>query len=344
MNTAMHGNPTAGKKKPLILCNVDKAYEGRKVLDQVSMILEPGSRNVIIGPSGSGKSTLLRILAGLEVPDAGSIENRVERVSFVFDRAGLYPALSALENIMLGVPLTWRNYQKTEAAARKKAEIFACGSFLEQKAGTLSAGQRSRIALARAMMKEPELLLLDESFASLDGALRSQLIATLLQVQQEQGFTLVCVTHSFEEALSISTHLYAAGDGKIQQLASPAALLASPHTLAQAGAGGMFGMNLMPASWFGKSGMAAAALFGCLAKQNSADPAELQGWIRVDAEFAGLQDFGWCRLAFFEKEQYRLRAVPDSDWTEDQSAALFVKRDALRFFDADGKPEQGSQE
>lgn len=179
--------------------DVTVEFDGKLVLDHITLCLERGQRLALMGPSGVGKSTLLRLLAGLVEPTSGNVERRGS-VSMVFDRDGLYPMLTGSENVELGVD--WAQMKKTRRRqeAGNWIHIFDADSFAHQKTRTLSAGQRKRIALARAMMKKPDLLLLDETFHALDKTLRLQLMETILRLQKEMGFALVFATHDPAEA------------------------------------------------------------------------------------------------------------------------------------------------
>lgn len=319
--------------QPICLRGVSKSFGEQKVLQNVDLQLACGSRTVLIGPSGAGKSTLLRLLARLERPDEGSITGLPERISFVFDRDNLYESMTALENIACGLPQKAGRKKEIAPLAEKWAKRFCCSGFLHQKAKTLSAGQRQRTALARAMMKDPQLLLLDESFSSLDGALRQQLYALLLQIQKEKHFTLVCITHSLEEAFYLNSDVLLAEHGKVICQNSMLQAMNDPKTLYEAGAGGLFGMNLLPAAWFGRTGSAAISLADCMAAKEAPQPS---GWERIDARYLKTEDFGWTQMAFFEKEQYLLRAIPQEKSSGHQPLALWIRPDGLRFFDAQG--------
>lgn len=178
---------------------VSVEFDGKLILDHVSFRLDKGSRLALMGPSGVGKSTLLKLLAGLIEPTSGTIE-RHGLVSMVFDRDGLYPMLSGQENVELGVDWSKSSKHERRSQADHWIETFDAVPFSSQKVQTLSAGQRKRIALARSMMKNPDLLLLDETFHTLDKALRVQLMETILSLQKDMEFALVFATHDPAEA------------------------------------------------------------------------------------------------------------------------------------------------
>lgn len=184
--------------------------DGQLILSGTSLQLNEGERLALMGPSGIGKSTLLKTIAGLIIPAAGSVMVP-ERISYVFDDHGLYPRLSARENIELGV--NWASVSRAErkTLAVEYAGLFDCLSFLDQKAETLSAGQRKRTALAQAMMKKPQLLLLDETFHALDPQLRLELMNTLLHLQKKLNFGLIFATHDGREAKRLNARIQVLG-------------------------------------------------------------------------------------------------------------------------------------
>lgn len=187
-------------RKPIVkMKNVQIEAGGRILIPSCSLDLYGGQRIALMGTSGIGKTTLLKVIAGiLPVPSGTLIRNG--SVSMVFDQDGLCPDLSARENIELGLPWTRHNKEERKHKAEEWGTFFGCEAFLDQKVSTLSAGQRKRTGLARAMMKEPDLLLLDETFHALDPNLRKQLGQKILELQKKHGFALVFATHNEREA------------------------------------------------------------------------------------------------------------------------------------------------
>lgn len=186
---------------------VSVELEGKVVLENLSLTICHGQIIALVGPSGVGKSTLLKLLAGLIDPTLGNV-NRFGSVSVVFDEDKLYPMLSCIENIELGVDFSKISYPKRHEWAKYWINVFDCKTFWKQKASTLSAGQRKRTGLARAMMKKPDLLLLDETFHALDSSLRKQLMKKILSLQEELHFALVFSTHDLEEAYFLQAEIF----------------------------------------------------------------------------------------------------------------------------------------
>lgn len=179
--------------KDLVLKNVSKAFDGRKVLENVSLRFPAGSVTCILGPSGCGKTTLLRIAAGLEKPDSGSVEGIPEQISFVFQEDRLCEEFSAVSNVRLA---TGKNMPKEEIV-RSLAEI-GLGDDLTKPVREFSGGMKRRVAIVRAVCCPAELLFLDEPFKGLDEKLRLEVIGYIRE--HSKGRTVICVTHEPEDA------------------------------------------------------------------------------------------------------------------------------------------------
>jgi len=197
----------------LALSALTKSFDQRVVLDHVSLAVETGQRFSIQGPSGTGKTTLLRIIAGLEAPDSGSVllagkiateggkiklQPWQRGVQMVFQDLGLWPTRNVLQNVMdarqaAGLP----NVKKVSTQV---LVALGLGDFLKRKPGKLSGGEARRLAFARALAMEPQILLLDEPFASLDPDARHAGFALLEQVIGQTSAAVILVTHDPEEA------------------------------------------------------------------------------------------------------------------------------------------------
>lgn len=194
----------------------------------------------LLGPSGCGKTTTMRAIAGLLAPTTGSIiiDGRdVTRVAankrgigLVFQSYALFPHLSAFENVAFGLRL--RKLSHREIRARTEAGMATVGltGFETRKPTELSGGQQQRLALARSLVMEPKVLLLDEPLSNLDARLRLEMRTELQRVQKETGVTMVFVTHDQSEALALADRIVLMKDGEIVQLGTPAELYAEPAT------------------------------------------------------------------------------------------------------------------
>ncbi|MBB4860719.1 ABC-type sugar transport system ATPase subunit [Novosphingobium chloroacetimidivorans] len=212
---------------------------------------------VIVGPSGCGKSTLLRLIAGLEEPTGGQvfIDGRdvtdvapAERdLAMVFQSYALYPHLSVEENIAF--PLKVQRLGKVVVGARVAAvaEALALTTLLKRRPAALSGGQRQRVSIARAIVREPRVLLLDEPLSNLDAELRVRMRHEFARLHGRLGATMIYVTHDQLEAMTLANRIVVMSEGRIEQVGAPLELYAAPATLAVARAIGSPGMNLIPA-------------------------------------------------------------------------------------------------
>ena len=195
--------------------HIRKSYGAFEALQDVSLRIEKGELVALLGPSGSGKTTLLRIIAGLEVPDSGSISlndedatnstARERQVGFVFQHYALFRHLTVAENVAFGLRLRPRATrppeQEIRERVRKLLDLIQLDWLGDRYPNQLSGGQRQRVALARALAVEPRVLLLDEPFGALDAKVRKELRRWLRRLHDELHIASVFVTHDQEEAL-----------------------------------------------------------------------------------------------------------------------------------------------
>jgi sulfate transport system ATP-binding protein len=217
---------------------VSKRYGDFAALTDVSTEVESGSLTALLGPSGSGKSTLLRVIAGLEVPDAGSVlldgrdVTRVppqrRGVGFVFQHYAAFKHMSVRENVAFGLKV--RKTPKPEVAKRVEELLGVVGlsGYAERYPSQLSGGQRQRMALARALAVQPAVLLLDEPFGALDANVRAELRTWLRRLHDEVHVTTVLVTHDQEEAMEVSDRIVVLNEGRIEQAGPPRELYDKP--------------------------------------------------------------------------------------------------------------------
>ena len=209
-------------------------------LDQVELDVRAGEFFSLLGPSGCGKTTLLRLIAGLDVPDSGTIHiggvnaARVPAhrrpVNTVFQSYALFPHLSVWENVAFGLRMKKVPKAELETRVRRVLDMVEIASLAARKPSQLSGGQRQRVALARAIVNEPKVLLLDEPLGALDLKLRKQLQVELRRLQRQLGITFIYVTHDQEEALSMSDRIAVMSAGKIEQMGGASEVYERPRT------------------------------------------------------------------------------------------------------------------
>ena len=220
--------------------NLAKSFGDFTALDNVSLEVPEGSLTSLLGPSGSGKSTLLRIIAGLEVPDSGSVsidgadvtDVRPQKrgIGFVFQHYAAFTHMSVRENVAFGLKIRKRPKDETRERVDELLNLVGLLKWAEQRPSQLSGGQRQRMALARALAVQPKVLLLDEPFGALDANVRAELRRWLRRLHDEQGVTTVLVTHDQEEAMEVADRIAVMNEGRIEQVGSPREVYDSPAT------------------------------------------------------------------------------------------------------------------
>lgn len=231
---------------------------GFEALKSVSFSVEEGDLVCLLGPSGCGKTTILNLIAGLLNPTSGEILNNNETmldkhpkdrdIGFVFQNYALYPHMTVLENIMFPLSVGKNKIPKEEAEsiARKFMTLTQIDELGNKKPGTLSGGQQQRVAITRALVQNPNLLLLDEPLSNLDARLRLQIREEIRNLVKDVGITTIFVTHDQEEALSISDKIVLMDEGIIQQYDNPQNLYLEPENLFVAQFIGNPAINILP--------------------------------------------------------------------------------------------------
>ena len=224
-------------------------------VDALDLTVSDGEFMVLVGPSGSGKTTALRMLAGLEEVDAGAISiggrdvtdlaPKDRDVSMVFQNYALYPYLTVEANI--GFPLRIARVRKEirEKRVREVADLLGLTDYLHRKPGQLSGGQRQRVAMGRAIVRLPQVFLMDEPLSNLDAKLRVQMRADIATLQSDFGITTVYVTHDQAEAMTLGHRVAVLRDGKLQQCDAPRVLYERPANSFVGGFIGSPSMNLV---------------------------------------------------------------------------------------------------
>ncbi len=218
--------------------NVSKSFNGFQALEDVSLSVPDGSLTALLGPSGGGKSTLLRVIAGLEVADAGEVLFSGEAVTnmpaqergvgFVFQHYAAFKHMTVRENIAFGLRIRKRPKSEVRDRVDELLALVHLGGWAERYPAQLSGGQRQRMALARALAVQPRVLLLDEPFGALDATVRKELRDWLRKLHDEVHVTTIFVTHDQEEALEVAQQVAVINAGRIEQTGTPDDLYERP--------------------------------------------------------------------------------------------------------------------
>jgi iron(III) transport system ATP-binding protein len=236
--------------------NITKLYGPVRALEDLSLTIPSGSLTCFLGPSGCGKTTLLRVIAGLEMPDAGRIMLGPDDLSgtppakrnfgVVFQSYSLFPNLTALRNVQYGLECRGWARARRRARALEMLDLVHLRDQADKLPEQMSGGQQQRVAIARALAPEPSLLLLDEPLSALDAKVRAGLRGEIRGIQQRFGITTIMVTHDQNEALEMADRIALLRDGEIEQVGTPREIYAQPKTRFVADFIGA--INLLPVS------------------------------------------------------------------------------------------------
>ena len=245
--------------------NLVKQWDTFRAVNEVSFEVSEGTLTVLLGPSGCGKSTILRMVAGLETADSGQVligSDDVTRldpakrgVSMVFQSYALFPHLSVRENILFGLKVRRVAPEEREARLEKAAEMVGLDQLLDRRPAQLSGGQRQRVALARTIVANQPVCLMDEPLSNLDAKLRAEMRDEIHALQRRLGLTMIYVTHDQTEAMSMADQVVLLNGGRIEQIAAPADLYERPATVFAAQFLGTPPMNVLPAEAAGAEGI-----------------------------------------------------------------------------------------
>ena len=225
-------------EKIIEIKNLSKAFGDKKVLEDINLYIRRGEFLTLLGPSGCGKTTLLRMIAGFLQPDEGSILMEGKELAgippherplnTVFQRYALFPHLDVYDNIAFGLKLKKVPEDEIEKRVRRVLKLVAMSDYEDRDVNTLSGGQQQRIAIARAIVNQPKVLLLDEPLAALDLKMRKDMQTELKEMHKKLGITFIYVTHDQEEALTLSDTIVVLNEGRIQQIGTPVDIYNEP--------------------------------------------------------------------------------------------------------------------
>ena len=243
----------------VVLSGVGKRFGRQVALDAVDLTIPDGAFVVLLGPTGAGKTTTLRLIAGLDAPDAGDItiagrsvlgDTPAQRdVAMVFQQYSLYPHMTVRDN--LAFPLRSPILRTPEDVIARRigevAEVLHIAHKLDNKATQLSGGEMQRVSIGRALVRDPQVFLMDEPLSSLDAKLRAELRIELKRIHASLGATLLYVTHDQIEAMTMATHVGVLDRGRLVQAGTPREIYENPVSLYVAGRLGLPRINVLPA-------------------------------------------------------------------------------------------------
>ena len=223
------------------LKNISKDYNGTTVLDDINLDIRQNEFLTLLGPSGCGKTTTLRIIGGFTEPSGGEVmfeEKNItkvppykRRINTVFQKYALFPHLNIFDNIAFGLKIKKMGKAEIEIKVKEMLRLVNLQGYENRSIDSLSGGQQQRIAIARALVNEPEVLLLDEPLGALDLKLRKEMQIELKNIQQRVGITFIYVTHDQEEALTMSDTIVVMDGGKVQQMGTPVDIYNEPKNV-----------------------------------------------------------------------------------------------------------------
>ncbi len=225
-------------KRLIDLVNISKSYDNTQVLDELNLYIRENEFLTLLGPSGCGKTTTLRLIGGFETPDTGKIifdgaditnlPPNQRQVNTVFQKYALFPHMTIGENIAFGLKIKKKSKAYIDDKIKYALKLVNLDGFEKREIDSLSGGQQQRIAIARAIVNEPKVLLLDEPLGALDLKLRQDMQYELIRLKNELGITFVYVTHDQEEALTMSDTVVVMNQGYIQQIGTPESIYNEP--------------------------------------------------------------------------------------------------------------------
>lgn len=313
----------------LKITNLCKTYENAfEAVRDFNLEVKDGEFIVIVGPSGCGKSTTLRMIAGLEQPSAGSIlldgmaiehlPPQKRDMAMIFQNYALYENMTAFDNIAF--PLKVRGLKKTEIASKVAAvaEILKISDLLNRKPGALSGGEKQRVAMGRAIVREPKLFLMDEPLSNLDAKMRFALRKEIRQLQRRTGVTTIYVTHDQGEVMALADKVIVMDKGRIRQIGTPREIYSSPAEPFVASFFGSLPMNIWEEG---------DMICGIRPEDISLSKSFMQGWekaILLTGYFNGVQWIGEVQC-----EKGRFTVCADCEMEQQQTVYIHFTEDKI---------------
>jgi iron(III) transport system ATP-binding protein len=335
-----------------------KAFADHSAVDDVSLSVPSGAFLVLLGPSGCGKSTMLRMLAGLENPTGGqihfgetlaadgatgfSLPPARRDAGLVFQSYALWPHMTVAGNIEWPLKVAGLSRDERRARVSEALEMLAITALANRFPGEISGGQQQRVALARMIAPRPKFMLFDEPLSNLDATLRVEMRFELLRVHRATGTTTVYVTHDQVEAMTMASHVAVMNHGRVEQFATPDALLASPSSAFVARFVGTPPANLLPirdGAWFAE--MPDAALKGqtgfAMVRPEELFISETKGPRTIEADLVEIVPMAGRRLVTGLRDGLRITAISDTTAPLPQQLHFQLPAAPSALFDTQGK-------
>ena len=322
------------------LQNVSKSFADQVALDNVTMTVADGSFVVLLGPTGAGKTTILRLVSGLDKPDSGQIlingEDAVNQspaqrnMAMVFQQYSLYPHLSVRQNLAfpLKSPMLRTPQDEIIRKVDEVAKTLQISHKLDNKATELSGGEMQRVSIGRALVRKPQIYLMDEPLSSLDAKLRSDLRIELKRIQASLGATMLYVTHDQIEAMTMATHVGVLDHGKLVQFGSPREIYEDPVSIYAASRLGSPKINILPAKIFPGAPQGAASI--------GLRPEHIRFGDGVEAKVVRVEHLGDQTRLHLNIGEHALMTLTDAHTQLSTGDTFALSPQNPLYFDADG--------
>ena len=324
----------------VVLKNIRKTYDNDKtVINNINLEIKDKEFVVLVGASGCGKSTLLRMIAGLEDITAGEIfigDTKVNNVppkdrdiAFVFQNYALYPHMTVRENIAFGLKMRKTPKNIIDQKVANAAEILNLEELLDRKPKQLSGGQCQRVALGRAIVRNPKVFLMDEPLSNLDAKLRVQMRSEIKKLHEKLQTTFIYVTHDQTEALTMGDRIVVLNNGNIQQVDTPQNIYNNPQNTFVAGFIGSPQMNFIAGR---DLGLDENFLYGVRPEKMLKKDGDIKLTVNVEiSEMLGSE-----KIAYFNIGEHKCSAILPSEYNIDKTLDLSVNKSDLYKFDSNG--------